>query len=94
MAFVRISNSAAAHISVYRKKDGFNPVAMFVDQTDFDKWAQEHVEIIENDACVEYLEGLILHCKKAINRHARLCMEAGDSFEGPEWWLKYQEDGV
>ena len=95
MTFAPIGLSAAASVRIYRKKEGLEEAfGDFHEPIDFEAQARELVAAIEDEACVAYLEGVILHCKKAINRHARWCMEVGGSAEGPEWWTKYQEEGA
>lgn len=89
---IRTSRDMIVMVKKFLSHDSFE--TMFIDEpTSYEQAARDLVTAIEDETCVAFWEALIVQSKKAINRHARWGMENCDE-DGPEWWTKYQEEGI
>ena len=99
MKFTQIHHCTVLGVEVFFAKEGYAFPRDAFPREPFspEKWARQLIEILEDQACIAFLEALSIEAQKAINRHAEWCGQHGDgSFweKPPEWATKYREVGV
>lgn len=90
---IRFSHSKVLAMRWFNAQDSF-PDFIESEPVNYEQYARELVGFLEDEACVAYWEAVISEIKKAINRHARWAMENCDIENPPDWWTKYQDEGI